>query len=384
MTRTVFHGADVFDGERLHAGGALVVDDGLVAAILPPDQAPPGERILLHGGVLAPGFVDLQVNGGGGVMLNERPDLNGIRAICAAHGRLGTAGLMPTLITDTPEVTRAAVEAGVAAAAEGVPGFLGLHLEGPHLDVRRKGAHDPRLIRPMEAADLALLVDAARRLPALIVTVAPASVTPAQIRTLAGAGAVVSLGHSEATAEEAAEAFAAGARMVTHLFNAMSQLGNREPGLVGAALDAEGVQAGLIADGVHVAPATMRAALAAKRGADGIFLVTDAMAVAGTDLDAFTLNGRQILRRGGRLTLADGTLAGADLDFATAVRVLVETGATLGQALRMATAAPAAAIGIGDRLGRLAPGLPADLVHLDDGLALAGVWRAGRAVEMRP
>jgi N-acetylglucosamine-6-phosphate deacetylase len=383
--RAVFEGAAVFDGERLLAGAALVVEAGRVAAIVPAGEAQDGERVRLYGGVLAPGFVDLQVNGGGGVMLNERPDLEGIRAICAAHGRLGTAGLMPTLITDTPEVTRAAVEAGVAAAAEGVPGFLGLHLEGPHLDVRRKGAHDPRLIRPMEAADLALLVDAARRLPALIVTVAPASVTPAQIRTLAGARAVVSLGHSEATAEEAAEAFAAGARMVTHLFNAMSQLGNREPGLVGAALDAEGVRAGLIADGVHVAPATMRAALAAKRGTDGIFLVTDAMAVAGTDLDAFTLNGREILRRGGRLTLADGTLAGADLDFATAVRVLVETGATLGQALRMATAAPAAAIGIGDRLGRLAPGLPADLVHLDDdGLALAGVWRAGRAVEMRP
>jgi N-acetylglucosamine-6-phosphate deacetylase len=382
--RAVFEGAAVFDGERLLAGAALVVEAGRVAAIVPAGEAQDGERVRLYGGVLAPGFVDLQVNGGGGVMLNERPDLEGIRAICAAHGRLGTAGLMPTLITDTPEVTRAAVEAGVAAAAEGVPGFLGLHLEGPHLDVRRKGAHDPRLIRPMEAADLALLVDAARRLPALIVTVAPASVTPAQIRALADAGAVVSLGHSEATAAEAAAAFAAGARMVTHLFNAMSQLGNREPGLVGAALDAEGVRAGLIADGVHVAPATMRAALAAKRGTDGIFLVTDAMAVAGTDLDAFTLNGREILRRGGRLTLADGTLAGADLDFATAVRVLVETGATLAQALRMATAAPAAAIGMGDRLGRLAPGLPADLVHLDDGLALAGVWRAGRAVEMRP
>jgi N-acetylglucosamine-6-phosphate deacetylase len=272
------------------------------------------------------------------------------------------------------------VEAGVAAAAAAVPGFLGLHLEGPHLDPRRKGAHDPRLIRPMQDADLALLTDAARRLPVLIVTVAPASVTPAQISALAAAGAVVSLGHSDAGAAEAEAAFAAGARMVTHLFNAMSQLGNREPGLVGAALDAEGVRAGLIADGIHVAPISMRLALAAKRGADGIFLVTDAMAVAGTDLDGFTLNGRQILRRDGRLTLADGTLAGADLDFATSIRVLVRTGATLAQALRMATAAPAAAIGLGDRRGRLAVGLPADLVHLDAGLGLRGIWRAGLPV----
>jgi N-acetylglucosamine-6-phosphate deacetylase len=168
--------------------------------------------------------------------------------------------------------------------------------------------------------------------------------------------------------------------MTTHLFNAMSQLGNREPGLVGATLDAETVQAGLIADGIHVAPVAMRAALAAKRGRDGIFLVTDAMAVAGTETDAFTLNGRRILRRDGRLTLADGTLAGADIDFAGAIRVLVrEVGATLPQALRMAGAVPAACIGRPD-LGRLAPGLAADLVHLDDEIRLTRVWRGGVAL----
>lgn len=379
--RRVFVGAEVFDGEALHAGAALLVEDGRVAAIVPAAAAPEGERVRLAGGVLAPGFVDLQVNGGGGVMLNGRPDLEGVRAICAAHGRLGTLGLLPTLITDRPEVTRAAVAAGIAAAAEGVPGFLGLHLEGPHLDPRRKGAHDPALIRPMTAADLALYAEAARRLPALVVTVAPASVTPAQVAALAAAGAVVSLGHAEATAAEAAAAFAAGARMATHLFNAMSQLGNREPGLVGAVLDAPGVQAGLIADAVHVAPVAMRVALASKRGTEGIFLVTDAMAVAGTDLDRFTLNGREILRRDGRLTLADGTLAGADLDFAQAIRVLVrEVGVALPRALRMASAVPAAAIGQGDRLGRLLPGRAADMVHLDDGLRLAGAWRGGEAV----
>ena len=376
--RRVFVGAAVFDGAVLHADAALVVEDGRVAALLPADEAPEGERVRLRGGVLAPGFVDLQVNGGGGVMLNGSPDLDGIRAICAAHGRLGTTGLLPTLITDTAAVTRRAIAAGVAAAEAGVPGFLGLHLEGPHLDPRRKGAHDPALIRAMDDADLAVLCDAARRLPALIVTVAPVNATPAQIAALADAGAVVSIGHSDAVLAEASAAFAAGARMVTHLFNAMSQLGNREPGLVGAALDAEGVRAGLIADGIHVAPAAMRVALAAKRGAEGIFLVTDAMAVAGTDLDRFTLNGREILRRDGRLTLADGTLAGADIDFAGAIRVLVrEVGATLPQALRMASAVPADCIGMGDRLGRLAPGRAADLVHLDADLGLGGTWRGG-------
>jgi N-acetylglucosamine-6-phosphate deacetylase len=378
MSVTVFSGATVFDGARLHPGAALVVEDGRVAGIVPDAEAPDGERVALAGGVLAPGFVDLQVNGGGGVLLNDRPDVEGIRAICEAHGRLGTTALLPTLVTDTPVVTRATIAAGMAAAEAGLPGFLGLHLEGPHLDVRRKGAHDPALIRPMTDEDLAVLADAAGRLPALIVTLAPESVTPQQVAALAAAGVIVSLGHTDTGAEAARAAFAAGARMVTHLFNAMSQLGNREPGLVGAALDSEGVAAGLIADGIHVAPASMRVALAAKQGADGLFLVTDAMPVAGTDLAEFALNGRRIVRRDGRLTLEDGTLAGADIDFPGAIRVLVREGVPLERALRMATAAPAAAVGAGDRCGSLAPGMPADLVHLDDQLTLRGVWRAGR------
>lgn len=381
MGQSIYVGAAVFDGDRMHEGAALVIEDGRVAGIVPETEAPAGERVTLGGGVLAPGFIDLQVNGGGGVLLNEQPDVDGIATICAAHGRLGTTGLLPTLITDTPEVTRAAVEAGLQASEAGVPGFLGLHLEGPHLDPRRKGAHDPRLIRPMEETDLAMLVGAARRLPALLVTVAPESVTPQQIAALAGAGAIVSLGHSDTGVAGAKAAFAAGARVVTHLFNAMSQLGNREPGLVGAALDAEGVAAGLIADGVHVAPASLRVALAAKRGTDAIFLVTDAMAVAGTERESFLLNGRRILRRDGRLTLEDGTLAGADIDFPGAIRVLVREGVPVARALRMATATPARAIGRAD-LGRLAEGLPADLVHLDDRLGLAGVWRAGEALAL--
>lgn len=382
MEPTVFEGATLFDGAALAEGMALVVEAGRIAALLPAAEAPAGaRRVRLEGGILAPGFVDLQVNGGGGLMLNDAPTVDGIAAICAAHARLGTTALLPTLITDTPEATAATIEAGVAAAAAGVPGFAGLHLEGPHLDPRRKGAHDPALIRPMQAEDLARLCDAARRLPTLLVTLAPEAASPEQIAALAAAGAVVSLGHTDTDAAGAVRGFAAGARMVTHLFNAMSQLGNREPGLVGAALDAEGVAAGLIADGVHVAPASLRVALAAKRGTDAIFLVTDAMAVAGTERDSFLLNGRRILRRDGRLTLEDGTLAGADIDFPGAIRVLVREGVPVARALRMATAAPARAIGRAD-LGRLAEGLPADLVHLDDRLGLAGVWRAGEALAL--
>ncbi|MFO1106651.1 MAG: N-acetylglucosamine-6-phosphate deacetylase [Amaricoccus sp.] len=378
MSATVFRGAAIFDGARLLEEAALVVEEGRVVALVPQAEAPPGETVLLAGGVLAPGFLDLQVNGGGGLMLGDAASVEGIAAICDAHARFGATGILPTLITDTPEVTRAVVEAGIAAAEAGLPGFLGLHLEGPHLDPRRKGAHDPALIRPMTDADLALLVEAARRLPALMVTLAPVSATPQQIAALSGAGAVVSLGHSEEGYAASMAAFAAGARCVTHLFNAMSPLGHREPGLVGAALDAADAYAGLIADGIHVAPPVLRLALAAKRQPDHVFLVSDAMAVAGTDLAAFSLKGRRILRRDGRLTLADGTLAGADIDLPASIRFLVEqVGLALPQALRMASAIPAACLARPD-LGHLGAGAPADLVHLGPDLGLRAVWRRGQ------
>lgn len=375
MTRQIFTGARVFDGQRFWADRAVVIEDGTIVALPPEAAAPPGARQVLAGGVLAPAFLDLQVNGGGGLMVDGTTDLVALRRICATHLRLGSVGVLPTLITDTPEATARVIAAGVAAARAGVAGFLGLHLEGPHLDLRRKGAHDPALIRPMQADDLAALCDAAQALPALMVTVAPASATPEQIAALARAGVIVSLGHSDCTLAEAQAAIAAGASSITHLFNAMSQLGNRAPGLVGAALDSN-VHAGLIADGIHVDPAVIRIALAARP--QGLFLVSDCMAFAGTDLAEITLGGRRIRRSNGRLTLEDGTLAGADLTLPQAVKVMIsEVGAPPEVALALATSAPAAVIGQGDRHGHLAAGRAADMVHLDPDWQLAGVWRAG-------
>ncbi|WP_439528350.1 N-acetylglucosamine-6-phosphate deacetylase [Pannonibacter sp.] len=379
--RQVFTGARLFDGRRLQDGKALLVEDGVVHAITDLGSAEAGafggEKTALSGGILSPGFLDLQVNGGDGIMLDGTADVEKIRRICAAHARLGATGILPTLITDTPQATEAVIAAGVAAARDKVPGFLGLHLEGPHLDPRRKGAHDPALIRPMEEADLNRLCRAAADLPVLLVTLAPQAVTLEQISGLVRAGVIVSLGHTDSTAAEAQAAFAAGARCVTHLFNAMSQLGNREPGMVGAALDNDS-HAGLIADGVHVAPEGIRIALAAKKG-EGLYLVSDAMAAAGTDVTEFMLGDRRILRRDGRLTLEDGTLAGADICLPRSIRYLVETvGAPLELALAMATSRPAACISASGRFGTLAGGARADLVHLGDRLDLTAVWVAGQ------
>ena len=368
---TAYTGARVYDGQNLHDDAVLLTEGRQVVGLV--GSVPLGAtEVALTGGILAPGLIDLQVNGGGGLMVDGAADAARLRAICQTHGRLGTTSLLPTLITDTPAATARVIAA--ADACIGAPGFAGLHLEGPHLDPRRKGAHDPALIRPMEDADLALLIAAAQRLPALMVTVAPSALRPDQIAALAAAGAIVSLGHSDCTLAEASAAIAAGARCATHLFNAMSQLTSREPGLVGAVLTHD-IAAGIIADGIHVDPAAMRIAVAARP--EGLFLVSDCMAAAGTDQTEFTLGGRRILRRNGRLTLEDGTLAGADLSLPQAIAVMVQqVGIPLERALAMATRVPAQVIGRAD-LGCLGPGAQADMVHLSDDLQVQAVWQTG-------
>jgi N-acetylglucosamine-6-phosphate deacetylase len=379
---TALTGARIFDGDLWHERSALLIEDGKVAAIVGAREVPADARAVPMDGLsLVPGFIDLQVNGGGGVLLNERPDLEGIRTICAAHARFGTTGLLPTLITDNVEVTTETIAAGLAAQAANVPGFLGLHLEGPHLSVARKGAHDPNLIRPMDEADLARTIAARHGLDALLMTLAPENVTNEQIAALHAAGVTVSLGHSDCGYRTAAAAVEAGASMMTHLFNAMSPLGNREPGMVGAALDLGHLNAGLIADGFHVDPASIRVALRAKRGPGRIFLVTDAMSTIGTDMTSFFLNGREIFREGGRLTLTDGTLAGADIDMASCIRFMRDhVGLDLEEALRMASLYPAEAIGMTGRKGRLTHGHDADFAVIDENVAVVSTWIAGTPV----
>lgn len=379
--RFALTGARIFDGADWHDRAALVIADGIVEGVMAADSPSDIRRIPLDGGMLVPGFIDLQVNGGGGVLLNERPSVEGIRTICETFAPFGTTGLLPTLITDTPEVTNRTIEAGIEAAKRVIPGFLGLHLEGPHLSIARKGAHDPQLIRPMDDADLQHLVDARAALPNLLTTLAAETVRPEQIAALTSAGIVVSIGHSDAGYAATRAAAEAGASMVTHLFNAQSQIGNREPGVVGAALDLGTLGAGLIADGIHVGAATIGIALRAKRGPGKIFLVTDAMSLTGSAEQSLTLNGRMIHRANGALRLADGTLAGADLTMIDAVAYMHRTiGLPLDEALRMASLYPSQAMGIGDRYGQLMRGAIASMVHVSDSLEVRATWIGGRQV----
>ncbi|WP_347303617.1 N-acetylglucosamine-6-phosphate deacetylase [Croceibacterium sp. TMG7-5b_MA50] len=367
------HGAG---GDVVLTRAAIRLDGANIAAIDAAADPQPGEEVIdLAGGWLLPGFVDTQVNGGGGVLFNDAPDVDGIAAIGAAHARFGTTGFLPTLISDTPERIAIALSAVDAAIAAGVPGVLGIHVEGPFINRARNGIHPADRIRPLEPAMLDLLC--APRRGIVLLTVAPECVAPADLMRLAAAGVVLSAGHSDATYEQAMTGFTAGISGVTHLFNAMSPLTHRAPGLVGAAFDSDAV-CGIIADGLHVSAPALRLAMKAI-GPDRLMLVTDAMPGVGHAGDSFTLNGRTIRIVDGRCVDEHGTLAGAHLDMARALRTMADlTGADISSLSRMASGTPAHFIGLGARLGRLAPGMQADFAMLDARLQPVQTWIAGQ------
>jgi N-acetylglucosamine-6-phosphate deacetylase len=369
----------LFDGARLHHDCAVLIDGPSIAAIIPRSDIPAGIPVqtLPEGAWLAPGFIDCQVNGGGDVLFNDAPTAETIERIAAAHLRLGTTALLPTLITDTPAKMHAALGAAREAAARN-PGLLGIHLEGPFLSPERPGVHYARLFRVPGDEDAAALIDG--RSGVMLVTLAPERVPAGFIRRLAAAGIRVALGHSAATYAETKAALAEGLTGFTHLFNAMRPLASREPGPVAAALEAPDTWFGMIIDGHHVAPPMLQLAL---RGAGRPMLVSDAMPPVGGRESSFVLNGSEVAVRDGRCARADGTLAGTAIGMADAVRNCVELlGVPLTEALRYASAEPAAFLGLAGTLGSIAPGFRADLVALDPRtIAVHGAWVAG---ETRP
>jgi len=365
----------VFTGTEMLHDRAVVIDADTVAAILPqPPRGMPCVR-LAENQLLSPGFVDLQVNGGGGVLFNDSIDSAGLQLIAAAHRRHGTTSILPTLISGTRAQLRQAMKTTAAAIAAGAPGIVGLHLEGPFLNPARRGIHPAAAIVAPTEADLRLLAGA---FPApLLLTLAPEMVPEAAIARLAAAGRIVFAGHTDASAEQAMAALDAGVTGFTHLFNAMSQLSARAPGTVGAALAHPSARAGIILDGHHVHPAAARAALAAM-GPERLFLVSDAMPTAGSSITGFRFGAIGIRLLDGRLVDAGGTLAGAHLTLDAAVRNAVRLlGCPVAGALRMATSTPAITIGLGNTVGHIRPGSRADLVALDGDLHPVAVWAGG-------
>ena len=370
-------GARLHTSEGLVPGRALFLADGIIRDIVADDAIPAAARITrLAGGMLAAGFIDLQVNGGGGVMFNDAPTAATIAAIGRAHRAFGTTGFLATFISGARADMARAVAAVREAMDAGEPGVLGIHFEGPHINPARRGAHDARAIRPPAEGDIDLLASLATG--RTLVTLAPECVTPADIVALAARGVIVAAGHSEADADTMDTAMAHGLTGVTHLFNAMGPLGHREPGAAGAALTRDRLACGIIADGVHVHWDVLRLAWRAKpRGT--LFLVTDAMAPVGApDAGVIRIGNETVRTVGGCLRLADGRLAGSLLNMGQAVRnCVMHAGIPLADALAMAAAYPADFLGLGEIRGRLAPGLRADLVWLDDNLRVHATWIGG-------
>ncbi|MBB3357922.1 MULTISPECIES: N-acetylglucosamine-6-phosphate deacetylase [unclassified Novosphingobium] len=377
MTVLAFTNGHILLGDRIVPSATVRIEAGRIADIAA-DVPVDGTVVDLDGGWLLPGFVDSQVNGGGGALLNNDITVEGLATIAQAHARFGTTALMPTLITDTPAAISAALDVVDAAIAQGLPGIVGLHIEGPFINAVRKGVHDPALIRHLDEDLLAELCRPRRG--KVMLTIAPEQVEPQALERLRAAGVIISAGHTNATFAEAQAGFAAGLTGVTHLYNAMSPLLHRAPGVVGAALLNDAVWCGIIADGVHVAGPALEIALRMK-GTERLMLVTDAMPSVGMSAGSFELNGRTITVTDGVCQDENGTLAGSSLDMAGAVRTMVAlTSADVPMASRMASATPAAFLGLADEIGTLATGQRADMVWLDAALQPVQCWIGGGAV----
>lgn len=376
MTRFALRGASIVTPDAAIEDYALLLDGPHIAAIVPERSLASGTEVIdLDGGWLLPGFIDTQVNGGGDVLFNDMPTREGIRAIAAAHRRFGTTGLLPTLISDELALVGQAIDAADAAILAGEPGILGIHIEGPFLNADKRGIHDASKFRILDTETIAQLTrpGPGKRL----VTIAPELAPEGTIRALADGGVIVAAGHSMAGYDATRSALAEGLHGFTHLFNAMTQLGSREPGMVGAAIEDQKSRFGLIVDGHHVHEAAMTIAVRA-RGIDGVMLVTDAMPPVGGNLSSFTLMGREIHVVDGICRGPGGTLAGSALTMADAFRNAMDwLGLSLVDASRAASGNPAAFLRLADRTGAIAPGLAADLVHLDRDRRVTRTWIGG-------
>ena len=374
MTTRIFHNGHVLTERGFERDVCVVVEDGLIVALLH-GEPPAGDLVDLDGGYLVPGFIDAQVNGGGGVLFNNDTSVDAIAAIGRAHRRFGTTGFLPTLISDDAAVMQRAITATRDAIEQGVPGVLGIHLEGPYLAPARKGTHDDAKFRVPDADEIAMATSLDNGISLL--TLAPERVPTESIRAIVQRGGIVTAGHTAGSYDEIRAGIDAGITGFTHLYNAMTPLQGREPGAVGAALEDDACWCGVIVDGVHVHPASLRVALKAKpRGR--VFLVTDAMPMVGGDDPSFDLYGETITAIDGVVRNAAGALAGSALDMASAVRNSVHLlGLPLDEACRMAAQYPAEFLGIGGTHGRIAAGYRADLVLLDGEVRVQRSWIGG-------
>ncbi len=358
---------------------AVLVDKTHIKSVIPVNDLPSTvKQIDAENCYLSPGFIDLQVNGGGGVMLNSAPSVDTLKQIQQGHWTGGTTAMLPTLITAQDEIMQSATEAMKTALDENIPGFLGLHLEGPHLNTHKKGVHNENLIRPLHQHTLDLLNQLSPN--NWLITLAPEQLAPGQLNDLIKKGIRVNAGHSAANYQQTKQALSEGLSGFTHLFNAMTGMDSREPGMVGAALEDHHSACGIIIDGYHIHSAS--ALIAYRSKAKGkLYLVTDAMATVGSDKPYFELYGEKIHSKNGCCAKEDGTLAGSALDMISAVKNCVnELNIPLNEAIDMASLYPAAFMGIDHQYGKIAENYRADFALFDDTFAVKSTWVQGQCV----
>ncbi len=375
MTAFAINGARVLANGNWCDDHAVIVEAGRINGIISNADLPANIDVQhVEGGMLLPGFIDTQVNGGGGILFNDASTVEGITAISKAHRRYGTTAMLPTLISDDLSVIAAAIHAVDQAIEYGVPGIIGIHIEGPFLNEGKRGIHNADKFRKLDDAAIALL--SSLKHGKTLLTIAPELAPLGAIRALVDAGIVVAVGHSLASYDDMQRAIKEGVTGVTHLFNAMTPLDSRAPGIVGAAFDSDLI-CGIIVDGYHVHPATLRSAYRAK-GADGLMIVTDAMPTVGSDAPQFQIGDTQIQLNNGKLSSEDGTLAGSHLNMAAAVKNCCEMmHVELPHASQMASAIPAKFMGLADNYGQIAIGYRADFVHINNAYEVQSTWIAG-------
>lgn len=355
---------DIYTGIEFIHNKAVVINGNKIHELIPLEKLNPNiEKIDLKNHTIAPGFIDIQVNGGGDVLFNDSPDIKTIKTMLSAHRKYGTTDMLPTLITDSKEKMQMAADTISKCIQENIPGVLGIHFEGPFLNKDKAGVHDKSFIRKVNDTDIDIICSVSEG--KTLLTIAPEQVDDKVITDLKERGIVISLGHTSGTYSQAMNAFSLGVDCTTHLYNAMTQLGSREPGVVGAALDHNDSWCGIIVDGIHSDFAAVRIAHKAKN-LQKMILVTDAMPpVGGEGLD-FNLGEYEISFKNGQCITNGNVLAGSGLDMASAVRNCIQkVGIDKGEALRMASTYPANLLGIDDKIGYIKPGFKANLVILN-------------------
>jgi N-acetylglucosamine-6-phosphate deacetylase len=368
----------LFDGKQYHHDIVMTIQNGVISSL----QKDSAHCDVFLDGLVAPGFVDLQVNGGGSVLFNSNPTLHSLQKIVSTHSMFGTTAMLPTIITDDIQVMRMAADAISAAIKQKTLGIIGIHFEGPHISIAKKGAHSEEFIRPISKAEWTVFER--QDIGQILVTLAPELVPIEDIQRLVSLGIIVSIGHSNATYDCANNAINAGARGFTHLFNAMSPISAREAGVTGCALLNDNAQCGLIVDGHHVSVASCKLAIKAKPKG-GIFLVTDAMPPVGTQLHEFDFFDRKVTCNNGKLTSSTGELAGSNLNMATAVKNSISLLNVLeDEALRMASLYPFKFL-TSARLpilpsALLAPDHKANFVQLNENYNVRSTWINGQCV----